>query len=356
MTYSNIRQCNMELLRIIAMTLVVCVHLNFYALGTPRNIDFEMSLTGSFTRVFINTLSIVCVTIFILISGWFSIKPSFKGLGKLIFQILYFSIGIYVFFIVFKDEPISVENIRNCLYLSNWDWFVKSYIALYILAPVLNSYVEKSTSKQLASFLIAFYVFQTIFTFRGAANFIQSGYSAFSFIGLYLLGRYLKLYYKNKYNASTYAILIILLTFINSVVYSFDAWTDRWMLSGICLSYANPLNILIACLYLLLFSKITVPNSKFILTLSTSSFAVYLFHYDPHILVDYFCSTSVYIFNSYNGVEMFLIYILLIFCIFAASTILDQPRIKIWELIDKRFFNKTSPTGLQLIKDDISYR
>ena len=84
------RLSNIELLRIVAMLFVLIVHSDFVALGTPSTNDCMESGIASFTRIFLETLSYVCVNVFVLISGWFGIKPSKKGFCNFIFQCFFF--------------------------------------------------------------------------------------------------------------------------------------------------------------------------------------------------------------------------------------------------------------------------
>lgn len=332
------REGNMELLRIIAMILVLMVHANFYSLGTPRHEDIELNFASSFLRILFNFISVICVTIFILISGWFSIKINLKGFSKLIFQCLFFSFGLLLVFVLIGKSEFSLKKIQTCLYLSKWDWFVKSYIALYILSPVLNNFIEHNSKKRIEYFLLSFYLFQTIFAFRGSASFILNGYSVFSFIGLYVLGRYLKLYFSKNIKIRNCLAIIFLLTILNSLIYMFDAYLDTWVVSGICLSYANPLNIATACCYILLFSQLQIKSSKFLFFLSTSSFAVYLFHFDQHILKDYYCNISKWIYLHSNGMQTILYFCIFIMVTYLVAILFDQPRKLLWRNLEKLIF------------------
>ena len=83
------RDSNIELLRMLAMFLVLLVHADFFSLGTPTLQDIQTSTLDSTLRIFFEALSIVCVNVFVLISGWFGIRPSLKGVSNFIFQCLF---------------------------------------------------------------------------------------------------------------------------------------------------------------------------------------------------------------------------------------------------------------------------
>ena len=88
----KVRESNFELLRIIAMFMVLILHADFQALGAPTRADIISSPITSTLKVFFEMASIVAVNVFILISGWFGIRPSIKGFCKFAFQYLFFSV------------------------------------------------------------------------------------------------------------------------------------------------------------------------------------------------------------------------------------------------------------------------
>ena len=334
------RQTNMELLRILAMFLVLAVHANFYSLGTPTAETIASNPVASATRIILCVTCCMCVNLFILISGWFSIKPSLRGFSKFVFQCLYFSLGIYAIMLLWGKAQLSLLDISRCFYLTPWDWFVKAYIGLYIIAPALNALAEKFSKRQLEYFLISFYLFQTIYSVRGSAPFIESGYSTFSFIGLYMIGRYLSKYGLPKITNCILFLSVIVPILLASLIYFVDASRDTFMFSGMCLSYANPIMIVAAASLTLLFSRFKIGYNRYINFISASAFAAYLFHYDPHVLVDYFCKNSQRIYADFSGLGCLAVEFIFIIGVFAISVILDQPRKYLWSKVDRLFFHQ----------------
>lgn len=188
------RQSNMELLRIVAMFMVLVLHADFLSIGDPDKNAFLTNPLDAWTRTVIESMTIVCVNVFVLISGWFGIKPTFKGLGNFVFQCAYFLFGTYAFLVLTRQDPFTFKGLAACFCLTSDFWFIKAYLALYILSPILNAFINTCTKRQLELVLIAFYAFQTIWGWSNAVHWVSGGYSTFSFIGLYLLARYLKLF------------------------------------------------------------------------------------------------------------------------------------------------------------------
>lgn len=146
------------------MFLVLVVHADFFSLGAPTSAEIQTSSLSSFTRLFFESLSIGCVDMFVLLSGWYGIRPKLKRFSNFIFQCVFFLFGIYAFCLLFHLSELNIHGIMGCLLLLRWNWFIKAYLLLYILSPVLNSFIESSTQKQHRNVLICFFVFQSIFS------------------------------------------------------------------------------------------------------------------------------------------------------------------------------------------------
>lgn len=332
---SGPRQSNIELLRILAMFLVLVVHADFWTLNPPTADDFVYSPLNAWTRTFFESVSIVCVNVFILISGWFGIKPSVKGLCGFIFQCAFFLIGIYIVLLALGQTSLTMKGIAGCFCLTPVNWFIKSYVGLYILAPVLNAFVEKASKKQFAGTIIAFYIFQTIWGCTGAATFIEEGYSTFSFIGLYLLARYIKLFDCQKPIKSGGVIYIISVV-ANTLLYFLQV--KRIIPMPNIYSYINPLVILGALGLLMFFSRLNIPTNKVINWTAKSAFAVFLLHTNPGIGRPIFVPFMQYIYESYSGPLCLLAEFVALSGIFILAIILDQPRKYLWGKIYRSYY------------------
>ena len=330
----------MELLRVVAMFMVLVLHADFLALGAPDVNLVHQEPLFAFGQYFFEALSIGCVDLFVLLSGRFGIKPKWSGFCNFIFQCLFFSAGILGVMLLLRKVEISsfrdfAEMIAGVFYLlENKGWFIKSYIGLYLLAPLLNLYVEKVDWTTLRNFLIAFYVFQALYAWlSNGAGFFMGGYSTMSFIGLYLLARYVRLYpmkwtsWSGKADLLVYVGLSLVLTLTVFV----------WEYLGVSLftfrmySYVSPL-VIVAVLYLLLaFSKWKLGHHVWINWLGASSFAVYLLHTNMYLLKPYFLPTVRHLFIRFEGISSLLVVFAFLLAVFAVSVLLDQPRKYLWK-------------------------
>lgn len=334
------RFSNIELLRIISMFGVLIVHSDFGALGWPTQTELISSPFYTITRTFIESLSIVAVNIFILISGWFGINFRWSSLAKLLFQCAFFFFGIYIIGRILGIVHIGfLKGIYMCLMMSENAWFVKCYIGMFIFAPIMNNFIEYSSQKQIKIFLISFFLFQTIYGWiSNGASFIKDGYSTFSFMGLYILARYVHLYKPSWSNLSISKDIIIYITLstISAIgLISFTYLNNPY--SYIFTKYSSPLIIGAALFLLLAFSKFSF-NNKFINWIASSCFAVYLFHFIifPQYMSPWIRSIAV----QHDGIDMVCLILLLLVTFYIAAIGIDKIRIIIWKSIFAKYFNR----------------
>lgn len=333
------RESNIEVLRIIATFLVLVVHADFFSLGIPTQNECINSPISSITRYFFQSLSICCVDTFILISGWFGINPKLKSFASFIFQCLFFLCGIYAILLLTGDAELSHTGIKGLFALTDLNWFIKAYIVLYILSPILNTYIEKVGEKELRNTIIYFFIFQTIYGCLYATYFFSGGYSPLSFIGLYLLARYTKIYKENFLTRNIYLYTFFAITIFQAIIAFLQKRIGFAFENSLLTSYINPLIIIQSLALLLYFSKVKLKN-QIVNWVAASSFAVFLIHTNPNIIFKYFKATIIDIYNNTNGVEC-LLHILAYLCIvFVIGIIVDKPRIfiwrKLWNLYEKR--------------------
>lgn len=336
------RMSNIELLRIFSMLGVLIVHADFGSLGWPTQEELLNVPVYTVIRIFIEAFAIVAVNVFVLISGWFGINFRWSSLAKLLFQCTFFFFGIYIIGNLCGFIQIGLaQGIYKCLMLSENAWFVKSYLGMFIFAPVMNSFIENYSRKQVKTFLICFFIFQSIYGWlSNGAAFILDGYSAFSFMGLYILARYVRIYkpkwslWNFKKDILVYSAFSLITAFIMlSLTYS-----EKYnYLFAIFMRYSSLLIICAALFILLAFSKLSF-NNRIINWIASSCFAVYLFHF---ILFPQFMSTWIkYIAKEYNGFMMLLLILILLICFYITAVLIDKVRIFIWDSVLAKYFVK----------------
>ena len=338
---ASMRQSNMELLRIFAMFLILIIHATSMSLGGLPTIEQSHNNFGyTHSFFFFYGLSSVGVNLFVLISGWFGIRPTLKSFFKLLFQVLFFTILAFcVLIITDKDKYLNLNTFYYVFLIpSNQLWFVKAYLVLMILAPVLNTFAESCSSRQLLKTIIAFYVFQTIYgwCFADSTPWIGGGYSPISFLGLYLTARYLRLYPQPWYRWGFAKLtgLFILIIFALALLSSFITYKG-YPIAGRLYAYSSPFMICAAIILLIAFSRLKFQNN-FINWVAISAFAVYLTHGNEIILRGYYAPFIGKIFNNNSGIVFILLVFVFMLSVFSISILLDKIRLYFWNIITKK--------------------
>lgn len=327
------RQISIELLRIIAMLMVLIQHANFLALGSPTPECLAESPVMECLRILIQSATIAAVDIFVMISGWFGIKASAKGFAKFMWQVVYIvGLSLVVEYSFGSTTP-SLKDFFRCFGLfSGGGWFVASYIGLYILSPVLNAFINSSSIRQHGVITLVFLAFEVIFGDTLSVSFIVMGYSTFSFIGLYLLAAFLRRI-KDKFTIRACLTISLICVVTNTIIYAVADLFRFIAVRDLVFNYINPLVIIEAASILLLFDRITPPQrmSQYISFLSASCFAVYLLHIGTSEAIGLYLGTIRQLASGYEnwGVSVLMIVGFNIL-VFITAIIVDQPRKLIW--------------------------
>ena len=176
------------------------------------------------------------------------------------------------------------EWVELLLFKHKGYWFVRAYIILYLFSPVLNAFVEKANKKQLMTFLIAFYMIQIVYGFYNYGGWYAGGYSPLSFMGLYMLARYMRLY-PNKYTQYRiyidFSLYIVISCFTAVCCLIITSIFDKG--GTVLLLYSSPLVIISSVFLFLSFTKFSF-HCRFVNWIAASCFAVYLVHTTPFII------------------------------------------------------------------------
>lgn len=329
------REINIELLRIISMLLVLVIH---YNVGINGDVTQEMVKTDPMKAcevAFLKSLSFVCVNCFIIISGYFGIQWRWSGLFKYLFQISFWGGMVHLIAVALGITDFSLLRMLDNMFLFLFDgnWFFVAYLGLYMFAPILNAYLEKSETRQLGWMLVVFYLFQTVFGWiaKNCIEFSQ-GLTFVSFIGLYLLGAYLKrtqlpcFHWGTISNFCIYLAIGVFCVIISLVSRYYGASKDIY-------SYISPLQIA-QTIYLFLACKALVISPKYsnvILFFSTSAFAGLLLHSWEGVSI--YSSGLVWI--NENIPYKLLVTIIYILCFFFLACCLDKIRLIVWLYLKK---------------------
>lgn len=327
------------------MFLVLLVHSQFYSLGLPTSENLYSSPLDTILRVVTQSLSLVCVNVFVLISGWFGITFKWKGLQKLIFQWCFLAILVSGLLIALGKNLTITGCIKSMLSFQYY-WFIYSYLLLFILAPVLNSFIKNASKRQVETVLLCFFVYEFLFGWIKSYSDFNNGYSCVSFWGLYLLARYVSVYkpFWALKSASFDIVIYIVATLISAlslVVFLWSGVTPEIMAKILVRfnSYTSPLTVIAALFLLLAFSKITFRN-KAVNKIALSSFAVYIIQCNSNIFDPIFKECCIKLHNSFNVYLYPLVNLCYLIVVYFICIVLDQVRILSFNCVIKNMHLK----------------
>lgn len=282
------RLSHIELLRIIAMLMVLVLHAAYESLGYPSPQRLQSDPAGWAGIIFTGQTCICCVDVFVLITGWFGTHFKAAGLRRIVYQVCFtaFVICAAVWAIEGKRPGSWGEMAATC----TGYWFINSYLLLYIFSPVLNAFAEHAERTEMKRFLIVFFLFciPLSFVFRD----LNRGFSALSFFGLYLWGRYLRLYLSAEWQqVRARVFLIIFAVSVGCMTAAF--WTYVYFrctflpsFPSFMTAYTNPFVLLNATCLLLFFSRLRF-TCRTVNFLAAGSLAAYLTHQHPYVRQHY---------------------------------------------------------------------
>lgn len=288
------RMANMELLRIIAMMMVIMLH--YLGKGEVLSPLTEDMNAGGYTAWLLEAFSIVAVNVYMLISGYFLVESRFKvsRLLGLILQAVFYSIFVPVLLLltgVLEAGDITMYQLLYYVFPTQMEhyWFLTAYVSMYLFAPLLGIAVHHMNKKQhqlvLAGLLLLVSVGKSILPVRLEMD--EFGYDAVWFMCVYLVAAYIRLYgisfFKNKkISACTYVLGCVCIFGITMLVhFCYLKWNVFEYFLKAAYDYNHILNLLAAVALFYVFFHIRIPEGKaarFICRIAPYTFGVYLLH------------------------------------------------------------------------------
>lgn len=332
----KVRNSNIEILRIISMLMIVISH------WTVHNGVVNQTIELGFNRILLECtmLGNIGVIIYVMITGYFlgkSDKPfSLKKILKLWLQVLFYSVTIYLLFVILGKETFSLGTLLKTLIpVSTKEyWFVTAFFVLMILTPFINKYINSIKQEEFSKLLkVSTLLFILLPSLSIILTIISStflsvqidfyGTELIQFIYFYLLGAYISKYEVSFLKKHNTMILIIscLLLLLSPLffIYISKFKVELVYYSNYLFNRNSILCVLISLSLLTIFSKKRAFSDKIINYIAGTIFAVYLIsdnNFVRKILwTDIFC-VSKYVLSKYLIVNLILsVLIIFITCI-----------------------------------------
>lgn len=295
------RQANFELLRIVAMFMIIALH---YLVKGGIAVPFaESDSSVNYAAWLIEAFCIVAVNCYILISGYFLVESAWKPgrIISLLCQVLFYAILIPCIMLgtgMLSWRDMGIYDWIGCVLPIETEhyWFATSYLLLYLFAPFLAAGIRQMEKRQLqvvtALLLFFFSVGKTVFPVKLVTD--QYGYSFGWFLCLFVVAGYIRRYgipwLERKSHAVTGYILSCLLIwglslFSHMLAGRIDAFSYY---ENMPYTYNHLLCLTGAVCLFYVFKNIRIRESgmsETICVLAPYTFGVYLLH--EHVLVRY---------------------------------------------------------------------
>lgn len=346
------RMSNIELLRIVAMIMIIAyhipIHLNFVC---PSHTITVSQLWNQFILMGGKTGT----NIFVLISGYFLVNSKGIKISKIIklwLQIFTYSVLIYIIFTVSGLEPFSIKAFIKCMLPITYEgwWFAGTYFVLYLISPFINIFLRALDQRNYQRFLVVVLILWCLIPTVTDQKF--EGNNLLWFICLYSVAAYIRLWHdesdislkleksleltesaKSSKLTKRYlclALAFIMLTFLSVVILDFWGVQIADLSAHEHLYEMNKLPIFLISLFMFLgFKGLNIRYNKVINIIAAATFGVYLIHDNKS--VSWFL--WVVLFSNISGLEKAIIpYSIAAVClVFIICTCIELLRIFLFE-------------------------
>lgn len=216
------------------------------------------------------------VPLYVMISGFFRIRLSIKGLFRIIANLFVYGLLFSLVYLCMTDGHISWKTF--CFVSNTGSWFVRTYLILCLLSRLINRFLTESTPYARLLLLCILGYFALWIGWNGFDKNMQEGYDILSFIFLYVLGNALSEYKAQLVKIPTWIIVVAWGIFNVLLVWSVCKLQSY---SGFVFNLAFPYNspgiVINSVLFFMLFMRMSF-HCNIINYMASSSLAIYLIH------------------------------------------------------------------------------
>lgn len=276
----------------------------------------------------LESLCIISVNIFVLISGYFMINRKMTGLSKavelylimLLYRLLFYAVGVYSGSTPFSWKGLLFAGIP---FINGKLWFLETYMLLLLFAPFVNILIEHLNQNAHLLFIVLWMlIFSVWSSFLPSPPLTDSGYGITNFITLYLIAAYIRKYIRLPKNRKS-VLFALIIGFISVLLITASSFT---VLKNRAWDYCYFFNIIASTAVFYAFLNLPETYSPAINTVAELTFGVYICHANDNIqnlVYHRLMRTQDYI-NSPLMPIHFAICIILQFAVFAAVDYLRQ--------------------------------
>lgn len=196
------RDSNIELLRIVAILLIVISHFSYH--GYNRICGGYDQIVNSLNRILIFALDLGNIgnVIFMLITGYFlcmSKSMKYRKLTNVILQVFTYSVVCYLLHQLFIASEFHIEELyfASTPLIHNTYWYFSTYVLIYLFHPYINIMITNLQKKELERLILTMIVVWSIIPCVFEVNFEKNNFVTFFLV--YCIGAHLRLYPNSWY-------------------------------------------------------------------------------------------------------------------------------------------------------------
>lgn len=297
------RLANFELLRIVAMFMIISLHYMVKGwVATPFPFVAKDNPVGVLAWL-IEAFCIVAVNCYVLISGYFCVESVWRPgrVAALFSQVLFYSLLVPVFLLLTGVVSAGDLDVYNWIgyivpFGTEHYWFATAYLVMYLFAPFLAAGIGKMKKRELQmliALLLTFFTLEkTVIPVFLATD--RYGYDFGWFLCLFVVAGYLRLYgiswlEKQSHAVGAYALSSLLIwmlaLFSNTLGGEIETFVHY---ANMLYTYNHLLCLAGAVSLFYAFKNMRIREGRFaaaVRKLAPYTFGVYLLH--EHILVRY---------------------------------------------------------------------
>ena len=280
------RDSNIELLRIVAMFLVVAHHYVVNSGVMPLFVSGEHPINTCFLVVW-GAWGKMAINVFVLITGYFMCVKELTAqrFSKIFIEYMFYTILLFWILAFCGYESVSPRRIANVCFdmFNNVDvYFTASFMWFYLGIPFYNRLIMSLTSKSFDLLLLGLLVM-----FIAPPTFFRNGavfHHVFWYMTLYFVGAKIRLrpysWMTNRSNCilllATSVCLVVVFTLLKTIGVTYSLWRINALF---IVSESNRLfAFLVGVFMFLVFKNISVPYTKWINNVAGNMFGVLCIH------------------------------------------------------------------------------
>lgn len=325
-----VRKSGIEMVRLLAMFMIVYYHLVlFFVEPVDTNPIYKA----------IQIPLHIGVILFVLISGFFGIRPSFRGFFKILCIVAVYYLPLRLWY-VYNMNMGGMAMLDSFHVLSKTPyWFVRTYLCLYLVSPLLNKCLKDVSMRERIYYLFAFSVIAVYLGLLQCDISLIDGKNLANFILIYIIGNTIKIEHdklsrlSNKTFLGFFFFMNIVLVFLFCYFHNTRVSDFIWNWS---FPYYSPFLLVSSILFFIPFTRCNIYSPR-INFLAASAFSIYIIHHQPVVmdLILQPIAHSIYTRTAGNVTICLVMMGLFALFILFISVLIDKLLTPLWWALDK---------------------